>query len=251
MKAGGRVRLTTTRGLASGGASGGGDPVRKNETQPGKGHRADHRVAIDGQGDVHGPVASTFGELAGPVERVDDPHPAGGVVDGFGTGRLLGADPVVRELASKRVHDQPVRPGIALGPDRLARFRRLATQIQETTTGLLGQCCRELDPRRPTCPPLLHGGRRHPLGYAARCRDPTTRHDGRPAPAISCRTPFPGRRYPMWSSTSPTPGVRVRLPVGIEQSRPGGTVSGLRSWPWPTALRGWPSWPRSDRWLFR
>ena len=67
------------------------------------------------QRDVHGPVVAPGGELPGPVERVDDPHPVGidprQVVDG-----LFGQHRVGGPLARQAVEDQrvgPLVPGVA------------------------------------------------------------------------------------------------------------------------------------------
>ena len=63
---------------------------------------------------MHRPVGpALLTELAGPVERVDDPHApcaeAGGIIDA-----LLGEDGVVRTLLGEQRHEQLVAHAIAL-----------------------------------------------------------------------------------------------------------------------------------------
>ena len=74
----------------------------------GKGDRACDEFAGLPERNVHGPVVATeFGELAGAVERVDDPHPLGGQADGV-VGALLGQHRVAGPLARQRFHQEVV-----------------------------------------------------------------------------------------------------------------------------------------------
>ena len=89
------------------------------------------------QRDVHRPVVTTeFGELAGAVERVDDPHPLGGQPDGV-VGTLLGQHRVTRTLGGQRLHQEVVG---ALVPRRfsliLTGLGELAAHIEQQLAGL-------------------------------------------------------------------------------------------------------------------
>ena len=234
-------------------ASGGGEPVCRDEVEPGQRHRADHGLGVDGQGDVHRPVGPALAELAGAVQRVDDPDPSGVVVDGLGPGGLLGADPVTGEAAPEgrrrgagattgRLRHRPpcpLRTGSAVrrGRDRPRSASAAATSFSSASI-----------------PPLLHDrGSRRPGGYAARAVSRTTCHVGRAAPAVPHRL-LPGAACPLRRGAHRRPrrcGCGSRS--ASSQSRPGGTVSGTvahgpgrlrrlagrssaRSarWPWPS-----------------
>lgn len=90
---------------------------RVDHAERGQGHGAHHGDAVDGEGDVHGPVGSwRGGELAGAVEWVDDPRPVGGEPPGEGggvLGRLLGEDRVVGSFPGESVEEVAV--GLLIG----------------------------------------------------------------------------------------------------------------------------------------
>ena len=70
--------------------------------------RAGDQFAGLPQRDVHRPVlAAEFGELAGAVERVDDPHPLGGQPHRV-VGALLGQHRVAGPSSGQRLHQKVV-----------------------------------------------------------------------------------------------------------------------------------------------
>ena len=146
--AGGRVRLTTTRG---------GPVVRGRQWRRGIGRQRDaHRRQRHGAGDrlavavderhVDGPVgAARLAELPGAVERVDDPDPVGAqsrpVLDA-----LLGQDLVVRPQLAERLDDEPVGRPVALVPQRPPVVRRracLRPQVEQQLAGPRGHVRRD------------------------------------------------------------------------------------------------------------
>ena len=130
---GGRLRDTTTRTLLgierrehrrlAGG---------QHEVERRQGHRADDGDTTDGEGDVHRPVAPVaLAELAGAVERVDDPEPALAcdVLESFLRAHLvLGIE--AGELVDEKVMGQVVT-GCADVPHGWWR----GTQLQEGSAG--------------------------------------------------------------------------------------------------------------------
>ena len=64
-------------GAARGGARRRRAPGAQDQAHGGQRHGRPPPAPVDGQGDVHRPVLPTLGVLAGPVQRVDDPHPPG------------------------------------------------------------------------------------------------------------------------------------------------------------------------------
>ena len=83
-------------------------PRAGRATAPATGH------AADDEGDVHGPVgAGDLAELAGAVERVDDPHPVGGEPGRVG-GALLGEHGVVGPGRGQAGDEQLVGLPVAL-----------------------------------------------------------------------------------------------------------------------------------------
>ena len=83
--AGGRVRLTMTRGGPVMGGGGGGGRIGAQSVSPSAGSATAPATgrAADDERDVHGPVgAGRLAELAGAVERIDDPDPVGGEAGG-------------------------------------------------------------------------------------------------------------------------------------------------------------------------
>ena len=61
----------------------------EHQVESGQGHRTNHRGTVDGQGHMDGPVGPPLGVLAGPVQRIDDPDPAGVGGEGLGLVVLL------------------------------------------------------------------------------------------------------------------------------------------------------------------
>ena len=73
------------------------------------------------QGDVHGPIGPVaFGELAGAVERIDDPHPTGGEPAPVVLA-LLGQDRVVGLEAAQLVDEELVGEAVTLVAELLGR----------------------------------------------------------------------------------------------------------------------------------
>ena len=173
--AGGRLRLTTRRGGPSeirAGGSGGGTAVSVRPCA-GQRHRRGGDRAVDDERDVHRPVgAAVLAELAGAVERVDDPDPLGGEPgrrrrrplprarrrrDGRGR---------ARRRCSRATHWSPMarrRRGCA------SRSSSMLAQLDEQLTGTGGDCGRA---------PMVRRRRRHQRRTiaAAECSgDRTTR----------------------------------------------------------------------------
>ena len=105
---------------------------REHEVQRGQRHRPHRRLTADGKCDVDGPVRSvTLAELAGPVERVDDPeatHP-GHVLE-----PLLGAHVVVGVQPIELVDEEAM--GKAVPRRSEVPHRRLGgAKLQQCPTG--------------------------------------------------------------------------------------------------------------------
>ncbi len=76
------------------------------------------QLAVLPQRDVHRPVgAARLAELPGPVQRVNDPHPAGGEPGGV-VDCLLGQDRVLAAVTGQRSRQQRLRTGVAGVPQR-------------------------------------------------------------------------------------------------------------------------------------
>ena len=74
-------------------------------------------LPVDRERDVHGPVGATLlAELAGAVERIDDPDAVGAEPDRV-VGRLLREHGVVGVGGGERGDDELVRRPVALGPE--------------------------------------------------------------------------------------------------------------------------------------
>ena len=117
----------------------------------GKGDRARDELAGLPQRDVHGPVvAAEFGELAGAVERVDDPHPLGAAA-GPGCRRPPRTAP--RRRAARRPAPPSGSHGTACPPRPFARlhWRRRARRARRAAA------------RRPRWPAA-----RRPRGHCGR-----------------------------------------------------------------------------------
>ena len=122
---GGRLRETAIRGRGAvlGGTTDGCAGV-EGLAQRRLGDGTGDQVAVLPQGDVHGPVvARRLGELAGAVERVDDPDPAG-VQPDLVVLALLGEDGVVRPVLGEQGHQQLVG-GLVAGVLELAALEAL------------------------------------------------------------------------------------------------------------------------------
>ena len=116
--AGGRVRLTTSRGGPScaGARVAAGDALSVR-ARAGSATAAATTCPAIAERDVHGPVGATLlAELAGAVERIDDPDAVGAESDRV-VGRLLGEHRVVSVGGGERGDDELVRRPVALGPE--------------------------------------------------------------------------------------------------------------------------------------
>ena len=83
------------RPVVGGGTAAGRGSVESVRPERGERHGAGDGRAVDRQRDVHGPVdRGGLAELAGAVERIDDPHPLGAEPDGV-VDALLGQHGVV------------------------------------------------------------------------------------------------------------------------------------------------------------
>ena len=94
--AGGRARLTTSRGGPScGGASVAAGTMLRVSARCRERHRGRDNRPTDRERDVDRPIgASLLAELAGAIERIDDPHAFGAEPDGI-VGTFLGEHRVV------------------------------------------------------------------------------------------------------------------------------------------------------------
>ena len=142
VNAGGRLRETAIRGLGAvlGGTTGG-SPVVNVCPEPGLGDRPGGQVALAvvalPQRDVDGPVvARGLGELAGAVERVDDPDPVAGEPD-LVVLALLGQHGVARPVLGEQLHDQLVGGAVA-GVLELAALEPLLPDLEQAAAGGLG-----------------------------------------------------------------------------------------------------------------
>ena len=138
------------------------------------------------QRDVHCPVAAPrIAVLAGPVERVDDPHPVVVVPAGI-VGTLLGQQGIVGPRRRQLGGDEGVGGGVALvhqQPTRRPAVDQMVAQLDESVPGLRGESGRQCGVG------LVHGGRccRHP---SAMVLSPAV-----PDPGARCARPrFPGSR---------------------------------------------------------
>ena len=169
----------------------------------GKRDRPHDGIAIDRHCDVHRPVdAWRFGELAGAVERVDDPHPmpieAGPVV-----GALLGEQAVSGSLGGQAADDVLVGLSVAFilqGAAVGSSGRQAVTEADQEAAGLTG------DVRSELVIGIGRGGRAHGPIPAARCSGhkpgrPRTSagRDGAGLGELTCR----GAREAPYSSGGP------------------------------------------------
>jgi hypothetical protein len=77
-------------------------------------HDAHERRPVDLDTDRHGPLRQPVEVVDGAVDRVDDPHDAGGAVGG---GALLPQEPVVRASGADAVDEQLLAGPVGLGDD--------------------------------------------------------------------------------------------------------------------------------------
>ena len=128
-------------------------------------------------------------------------------------------------LFRERVHEQPVGPLVPLGPDRLARLRRSAPEVEEAAAGLFGQC---------RCEFVLfdqHALHSYMAGGRSRLATLLAAVTGQPVMSVDqlqrfLADSFPGPAVPHVVEARLRHGCAGAPARGIEQSRPGGTVSG-------------------------
>ena len=93
---------------------------------------------------MHGPVGPALRVLAGPVQRVDDPHPPLRVGQLDGLIVLFGPHPVAGEPIGQQGDQQVVGALVALGTERLA-LQVGVLELEEHLAGPVGQVgCRRV-----------------------------------------------------------------------------------------------------------
>ena len=107
----------------------------------GQGNGACHRVAVDHEGNVNGPVdAGRLAVFPGAVERVHDPDPRG-IEASLVVRPFLGEYGVVRAFGAERVDDETVGGGVARVLEFMTRRPLIglsSAEIDEDSAGLGG-----------------------------------------------------------------------------------------------------------------